>query len=110
MVKPMDTGSLLVMAVMLILFVVALYTKGFSHDLLLEAGMTRVRAKSMRQSEYLIGLWEALLAPLGFTLNSPRDAHRRGSHISLGHVEGLRIDLALINGADGTVKSTDGRA
>ncbi|HEY3228038.1 MAG TPA: kynureninase [Roseiflexaceae bacterium] len=66
-------------------------------DLLLEAGMTRVRAKSMRQSEYLIGLWEALLAPLGFTLNSPRDAHRRGSHISLGHVEGLRIDLALIN-------------
>jgi kynureninase len=66
-------------------------------DLLLEAGMARVRAKSMRQSEYLIGLWEALLAPQGFTLNSPRDAHRRGSHISLGHVEGLRIDLALIN-------------
>jgi kynureninase len=66
-------------------------------DLLLEAGMVRVRAKSMRQSEYLIGLWEALLAPLGFTLNSPRDTHRRGSHISLGHVEGLRIDLALIN-------------
>ena len=59
--------------------------------------MVRVRAKSMRQSEYLIGLWEALLAPLGLTLNSPRDTHRRGSHISLGHVEGLRIDLALIN-------------
>ena len=38
MAKPLDTGSLLVMAVTLVLFVVALYTKGFSHDLLLEAG------------------------------------------------------------------------
>jgi kynureninase len=45
----------------------------------------------------LIALWEALLAPLGFSLNSPRDGARRGSHISLGHAEGLRIDLALIN-------------
>lgn len=65
-------------------------------DLLLEAGMERVRAKSERQTAYLIGLWEALLQPLGFTLNSPRDARRRGSHVSLGHPEGLRIDLALI--------------
>jgi len=30
------------------------------------------------------------------TLNSPRDAGVRGSHISLGHPEGLRIDRALI--------------
>jgi kynureninase len=45
----------------------------------------------------LIGLWEALLQPLGFALNSPRDGAQRGSHISLGHAEGLRIDLALIN-------------
>jgi kynureninase len=65
-------------------------------DLLLEAGLDRVRAKSVRQSEYLIGLWEAWLAPLGFTLNSPREASRRGSHVSLGHAEGLRIDQALI--------------
>lgn len=66
-------------------------------DLLLEAGLGRLRAKSERQSEYLIGLWEALLAPLGFGLNSPREAQMRGSHVSLGHAEGLRIDLALIN-------------
>jgi len=56
-----------------------------------------LRAKSVRQSEYLINLWEALLEPLGFTLNTPRDAGRRGSHVSLGHAEGLRIDLALIH-------------
>lgn len=67
-----------------------------SVDLLLEAGMDRLRAKSVQQTEYLIALWEALLQPLGVTLNSPRDSGRRGSHVSLGHPEGLRIDRALI--------------
>jgi kynureninase len=65
-------------------------------DLLLEAGLDRLRAKSVRQTEYLIALWEAMLAPLGMLLNSPRDSARRGSHVSLGHPEGLRIDRALI--------------
>jgi kynureninase len=65
-------------------------------ELLLEAGMERLRAKSVRQTEYLIALWEALLQPLGVSLNSPRDSARRGSHVSLGHPEGLRIDRALI--------------
>jgi len=66
-------------------------------DLLLEAGMDRVRAKSVAQTEYLIRLWERELQPLGFALNSPRDAAIRGSHISLGHAEALRIDRALID-------------
>ncbi len=65
-------------------------------DLLLEAGMDQLRAKSLQQSEYLIALHEELLRPLGFQLNSPRDAARRGSHISLGHPEGWRINRALI--------------
>lgn len=65
-------------------------------DLLLEAGMAQLRTKSIQQTEYLVGLWEELLQPLGYTLNSPRDPAQRGSHISLGHPEGLRIDLALI--------------
>ncbi|MEK7311860.1 MAG: kynureninase [Chloroflexota bacterium] len=65
-------------------------------DLLLEAGMDRLRAKSVAQTEYLIALWEAVLEPLGVTLNSPRDSKCRGSHVSLGHPEGLRIDRALI--------------
>jgi kynureninase len=66
-------------------------------DLLLAAGISHLRAKSVRQSEYLIDLWQARLAPLGYTLNSPRHSQLRGSHVSLGHEEGLRIDLALIN-------------
>lgn len=65
-------------------------------DLLLEAGIERLRAKSERQSAYLVELWQALLAPLGFSLNSPRETARRGSHLSLGHPQALGIDLALI--------------
>ena len=66
-------------------------------DLLLEAGMPAVRQKSLQQTEFLIQLWEDWLAPLGFSLNSPRAALRRGSHVSIGHPEGLRIDKALID-------------
>lgn len=58
--------------------------------------MARLRERSVRLSEYLIALWEARLAPLGFRLNSPRDPAWRGSHVSLGHDEGLRVNLALI--------------
>jgi len=65
-------------------------------DLLLEAGLPRLRAKSIQQSEYMIALWEALLAPLGFVLNTPREPAQRGSHVSLGHPDGWRIAQALI--------------
>jgi len=64
-------------------------------DLLLEAGMDKVRSKSVQQTEYLIALWEAHLEPIGFELRSPRDPERRGSHVALGHPEGLRISQAL---------------
>lgn len=66
-------------------------------DLLLDAGLSRLRAKSQRQTTYLIDLWERELAPLGFTLNTPRDPEVRGSHVSLGHADAWRIDQALIN-------------
>lgn len=64
-------------------------------DLLLEASIEKVRAKSVRQTEYLIALWEGHLEPLGFDLRSPLDPARRGSHVALGHLEGLRISQAL---------------
>lgn len=65
-------------------------------DLLVDAGISRLRAKSIQQTEYLIALWQAWLQPLGFSLNSPRDAAQRGSHVSLGHPEAARIDRTLI--------------
>jgi kynureninase len=66
-------------------------------DLLLEAGLEALRAKSVQQTSFLISLWEEKLAPLGYTLKSPRQPERRGSHISLGHPEGWRINQALIH-------------
>jgi kynureninase len=66
-------------------------------ELILEAGVERLREKSVRQTEYLIELWKEILQPIGFQLNSPRDPKNRGSHVSLGHKHGLEIDLALIN-------------
>jgi kynureninase len=65
-------------------------------DLMLEAGIDRLRAKSIKQTEYLVALIDELLRPIGVSLNSPRDFNRRGSHISIGHPEALRIDRALI--------------
>lgn len=67
-----------------------------SIDILLEAGMNRLREKSVRQTEYLIFLAEQWLIPPGFTLGSPRQAEIRGSHVSLRHPESYRINRALI--------------
>jgi len=65
-------------------------------DLILEAGMDAIRRKSVLQTQFLIDLWEAILEPIGFTLNSPRDPDFRGSHVSFGHSDAFQIDQALI--------------
>jgi kynureninase len=65
-------------------------------DLMLEVGLDRLRAKSINLTNYLVDLYDSLLAPLGFQLGSPREQDRRGSHISIRHAEGYRINRALI--------------
>ena len=65
-------------------------------DLLLEAGVERIRRKSVRLTSYLVYLAEAILAPLGFALGSPRDPARRGSHVSVRHRQGYQINRAMI--------------
>ena len=65
-------------------------------DILLEAGIDRLRAKGLGQTEYLIFLADEWLVPLGFALGTPRLAEIRGSHVSLRHPEGYRISRALI--------------
>jgi kynureninase len=65
-------------------------------ELSLEAGIDRIRRKSIRLTSYLVYLVDKMLAPLGFVLGSPRDPAQRGSHISIRHPEGYRINRALI--------------
>ena len=66
-------------------------------DLLLEAGMAAVEEKSRRLCDYLIAEADRQLAEFGVTVASPREAARRGSHVSLRHPEAWRLTQALIN-------------
>lgn len=52
-------------------------------DLLDEAGITAVRAKSMALTAYVVELAQAWLVPLGVTIATPRDPERRGGHVTL---------------------------
>jgi kynureninase len=52
-------------------------------DLLEDAGIASVRAKSVALTEYVIEVADALLAPHGVTVVSPRDSGRRGGHVTL---------------------------
>ncbi len=63
---------------------------------LLDVGMDALRAKSILMTDYASFLTDHLLAPLGFSLGSPRDSAERGSHISIRHKEGYRINRAMI--------------
>jgi len=63
--------------------------------LLLEAGLEPMRAKSMRLTAYLIELADAWLVPLGCTVATPREASRRGGHVSFCHPEAERIVARL---------------
>jgi kynureninase len=65
-------------------------------DMLIEASVARMRDKSIQLTEYAIKLFDTLLAPAGYTLGTPRAPEQRGSHISVRHPEGYRINRALI--------------
>ena len=48
--KHFDTGSMIVIIITFVLFTVALFTKGFTHDLLLETGVFLVSVKLIMMS------------------------------------------------------------
>lgn len=49
------------------------------------AGMDAIRAKSTALTDFVVELHDALLAPLGVRLGSPRDAAVRGGHVTIHH-------------------------
>jgi kynureninase len=65
-------------------------------ELIAEAGMERIRAKSIALTEYAIELFDEWLAPLGCSLGSPRDAARRGAQVSVRHPDAGRLTAQLI--------------
>lgn len=64
-------------------------------EMIEEAGIAQIEAKAARGTEMMIELFEKWLQPLGFSLNTPRDAGSRGGHISLVHPEAEQIAVAM---------------
>lgn len=63
-----------------------------------EAGIDRVRAKSLAQTAYLIDLLEAsglTAEPYRYRIGTPREPARRGGHVAVEHDAGPRIAKAL---------------
>jgi kynureninase len=60
-------------------------------DMLAEAGIEAVRAKSVLLTEYVLEVVDARLAPLGVTVASPRDAARRGGHVTVRHPDAEKL-------------------
>ncbi|HEX5504340.1 MAG TPA: kynureninase [Thermomicrobiales bacterium] len=63
-----------------------------------EAGIARVRAKSLTLTRYLMDLLDATgltAAPYGYAIGTPREDDRRGGHVAVEHADGARIAKAL---------------
>ncbi len=64
-------------------------------DILLRADMQQIREKSMRMTDLFIEMVEERCGDHGFELISPRDAQRRGSHVSFHNDDGYSIIRAM---------------
>ncbi len=64
-------------------------------DIMLRADMQQIREKSMRMTDLFIELVEERCGDHGFELISPRDANRRGSHVSFHNDDGYSIIRAM---------------
>jgi kynureninase len=60
-----------------------------------EATIPAIAAKAAALTEYAIELHDELLAPLGFTVGSPRDSARRGGHVSVRRNDARELCAAL---------------
>ncbi|MBI2330923.1 MAG: kynureninase [Chloroflexi bacterium] len=75
---------------------ISLLTMEAALEPLLQAGMDALREKSILMTNFASFLTETWLVPFGFSFGSPVDSAIRGSHISIRHPEGYRINRALI--------------
>lgn len=68
-----------------------------SSKMIVEAGLDRIREKSLKATEYLMYLIDEQLTkkPYSFSVGNPREAERRGGHVACEHAEARRISEAL---------------
>lgn len=77
--------------------VLALSSLDASLDDVVDAGMDRLRAKSVALCELFIERVEARCAGQGLALASPRNAAHRGSQVSFRHENGFAVIRALLD-------------
>ena len=68
-----------------------------SSKMIVEAGLDKIREKSLKATEYLMYLIDEQLTkkPYNFSVGNPREAERRGGHVACEHKEARRICDAL---------------
>jgi kynureninase len=65
--------------------------------LVAEAGVARLADKGRALTDLTVALADAWLRPHGVALASPRDARRRGSHVTFAHPQAWQLTQALID-------------
>ncbi|MBN9155491.1 MAG: aminotransferase class V-fold PLP-dependent enzyme [Microbacterium sp.] len=60
-----------------------------------QAGIDAIRTKSIALTAFAVELADTWLGPLGVTVASPRDAARRGGHVTLSHPAMRAVTAAL---------------
>lgn len=66
-----------------------------SYQMIEEAGMQAISEKAAKGTELILALFDAWLAPLGFSLLTPREPQLRGGHITVGHPDAKKIAAAM---------------
>jgi kynureninase len=66
-----------------------------SYSMIEEAGMKAISQKAALGTGLILALYDAWLAPLGFSLLTPRDHNKRGGHITVGHPDAKKIAAAM---------------
>ena len=66
-----------------------------SYNMIAEAGMTAISQKAAVGTEFMLDLFDAWLAPLGFTLITPRNHWQRGGHITVAHPHAKQIAAGM---------------
>ncbi|MBT2696769.1 kynureninase [Bacillus sp. ISL-40] len=64
-------------------------------EIFAEAGIEKIRAKSLKINQFLMDLLEQELSDMGLKIGNPVEDVRRGGHVSLEHKEAARICKAL---------------
>ncbi len=75
--------------------VIGLRAVQVAYRMIEEAGMASISDKAREGTQLMIALFDAWLAPLGFSLLTPRNPEHRGAHITIAHPDAKQIAAAM---------------